>query len=156
MTARDFAAEVAELAAALATRRDVAVARLRATHEAWARDLLGVAAAGDLVAQVRAAVEATVAPAIAAQAAAQLAAAEARQWEIGSWSTGAGEGLASMAEVRALQIAQAWLWSACVASDPDAAARARQLARAAADDPNGMADRHAAHLRALDARLDAA
>lgn len=72
---------------------------------------------------------------------------------IGTWATGSGEGLASMAEVRALQLAQAWLLASGPAPDADAAARARALLGAAESDPNRIAERHAAHMAALHRRL---
>ncbi len=150
---RAFASEVAALEAALAERRSEAVGRLRAVHEAWARALLGVADAGDLVAQVRGAVDRGVTPPRAAEVIAQLHAAEERQWEIGTWATGSGEGLSSMAEVRALQLAQAWLWTARISHDPVAAARARELVDAVATDPNGLGEPHTSDIEALHRRL---
>ncbi|MFO0572039.1 MAG: hypothetical protein U0263_40830 [Polyangiaceae bacterium] len=87
---------------------------------------------------------------VAAEAAGHLRAAEEWQWQIGTWSTGSGEGLASMAEVRSLQAARAWL---CAAVGDAAGARA--LIAGVAGDPNRMGERHAASpLQALRERLD--
>lgn len=96
---RDFAAEVAALELKLTQERDVAVARLRALHEAWARAQLNIQDAGRLIVKVRASVEHGIEPRCAAAAEEQLRAAERHQWEIGTWASGAGEGLSSMAEV---------------------------------------------------------
>ncbi|MCB9714910.1 MAG: hypothetical protein H6712_13670 [Myxococcales bacterium] len=143
---RDFAGEAAELEALKATQRDVAVARLRALHEVWARAVLGLDAQGELVARTRAVVEAGLDPSRASEAIDHLAAAEQHQWEIGSWSSGAGEGLASMLEVRTLQLARAWLL-------PTHERHARELLEAVADDPNRIAERLRPHIDALAARL---
>ena len=129
--------------------RPDAVAKLRAVHEAWARALLGLEEKGDLVAQVRAAVEQGVEEPCAQAAAQQLAAAEQWQWEMGTWATGSGEGLASMFEVRSLQLAQAWLVSVMAPHDALAAAELRRLAMAVSGDPNDVAARQQKHLNAL-------
>jgi hypothetical protein len=155
LVVRDFAAEAAELEALKQTQRDVAVARLRQLHEAWARGRLGLPEEGELVSAVRAAVEAGVDPARAAAAIEQLELAEQHQWEIGTWATGAGEGLASMFEVRALQLARAWLW-VTPPPHPDSGhseATARTLLAAVASDPNDIAGPLRPHIDALTARL---
>lgn len=103
------AAEIAAAEPALAAGGDraVGVNALRALHAQAARQLLG-AAPGDLLdALVIATAE--VAPLARAAAIGHLRAAEALQWEIGGWSTSAGEGLDSLREVRDLQLALAWL-----------------------------------------------
>jgi len=151
MVERDFTAEVAALEAQLTTQRDVAVARLRTAHEAWARSVLAIEAGGNLVAQVRVAVEHGVDTDRARDAIERLREATERQWEIGSWSSGSGEGLSSMFEVRSLQLAQAWLWSA--RSSTGAADEARALLTEVRDDPNRIAERHAGHMQALAERL---
>ncbi|MGE0791343.1 MAG: hypothetical protein AB7S26_37055 [Sandaracinaceae bacterium] len=132
---------------AQAPRDADAVEALRARYEALARAALGVDGTGSIVARVRAAVEAGVDATIAREASARLAQAESMQWTIGAWSTGSGEGLASMAEVRALQIAQAWLVSTLPGEE--AAARADGLLRQAEDDPNRIASRYADDMAAL-------
>ena len=150
MPERNFADEARDLEAALTQDRQVAVARLRTLHEEWPRALLGIGSQGKLVLHLRAIVESGLAPEKAAAAAAQLAAAEQRQWEIGSWSSGSGEGLSSMFEVRTLQLARAWLLSA----NPGGAAAARSLALQVENDPNDIAAPLRKHTQALLARLN--
>jgi hypothetical protein len=150
---RDFDAEIAELEARLTLERDVAVSRLRAIHEAWARALLGIDDTGSLVTRVRAAVERGVDPRLAAKATGQLRAAENHQWEIGTWATGAGEGLSSMRAVRELQIAQAWLWAAQCPEESCARDQALELLEQAAADPNRVAAAYDRDIRALRERL---
>lgn len=147
--ARDFAAEAAELNALLVRQRDVAVARLRTLHEAWARTLLGISPKGELVAATRARVEGGLDAALALKAAEQLAQAEQWQWEIGTWSSGSGEGLASMFEVRTLQLAQAWLHAARASVEPAASPRALALAAEVENDPNRIAEPLQQHWQAL-------
>lgn len=149
----DFAGTVAALTQELGVDRERAVCRLRSVEEAWARAALGVAAEGDLVALVRAAVERGVAGERAQDASSHLAEAERWQWEIGTWSTGSGEGLASMFAVRALQLARAWLLSAAAAAAAGAVAEARRLAAAVRDDPNDVAAAYRPAVEALLARL---
>ncbi|MCB9685954.1 MAG: hypothetical protein H6738_03010 [Alphaproteobacteria bacterium] len=67
-------------------------------------------------------------------------AAEERQWEIGTWSSGSGEGLASMFEVRTLQVARAWL-------TPDRE-EGRALMQQVSDDPNDSGARLRPHIDA--------
>ncbi len=150
---RDFAAELKALESLLTQERTVAVARLRTLHEAWARALLGIDDASKLVTGARASVERGVDPRLAAEAVEQLRAAEVNQWEIGTWSTGPGEGRSSMAEVRTLQVAQAWLWSARSTEHEEATGRARALLKEASEDPNHMVARLARHIQALYKRL---
>lgn len=102
---------------------------------------------------VCAAVEGGISAARAAESIEQFRAAETYQWEIGTWSTGSGEGLSSMRAVRELQIAQAWLWAARAPDDPDAGTQARKLLDEAADDPNRVAVAYSARMRALHDRL---
>lgn len=150
---RNFPAEVAEIEARLSTERDVVVVRLRTVREAWARATLGVDQGENLVIAVRAAVLQGITSARAAEGLEQLAAAEAHQWEIGSWSSGAGEGLSSMREVRELQLAQAWLWAVRAQDDPHAVAKARELLRQVEEDPNRVAAQYSPQIRALYERL---
>lgn len=109
-----------------------AVAELRALEERWARLILGLAVDGSLHDQVQERL-----PVVGAEAAhdalAHLKAAEEWQWEIGTWSTSGGEGIASMVEVYTLKLAQAWL--ALAVGD---SAGARALAEAVAADPNNL------------------
>jgi hypothetical protein len=151
MPERNFADEAFELEAALTQDRQTTVARLRVLHEEWARALLGMEAQDKLLSQIRARVESGLLPGTAAEAASQLARAEKWQWEIGSWSSGSGEGLASMFEVRTLQLAQAWLLS--VQADPESLDAARDLAKQVENDPNDTAAPHRKNLHALHTRL---
>jgi hypothetical protein len=155
---RDFAAEVTSLEKQVNTNAD-AVYGLRALEEAWARHLLGVAPSGDIVKLVhhraqRAFDTATTTGATAAfEALEHLTTAEQWQWRIGSYATGSGEGLASMAEVRALQMARAWLAAALFREThaPALSALATSLAVEIERDPNGMGARYSkaiTHLRA--------
>lgn len=147
---RDFAAEIAALEALVASNQERAVTGLRAVTESWARALLGVREGRELVECVREAVERGIAPDVAERAGGLLADAQRWQWQIGTWATGAGEGLASMFEVRTLQLAQAWLLAAQRRVDDATANRALELLRAVTEDPNRVAarlDEHAAALR---------
>lgn len=138
--------ELAALQARAGLDRFTAVERLRAEHEAAARRALGLPREVDLVPAVRAVVERGAPP--AGTAVTDLAAAEALQWEIGTWSSGAGEGLASMAEVRSLQLARAWL---IAGHAPDTEVLA--LISAVVEDANRIAERHRPHADALRRRL---
>jgi hypothetical protein len=161
-TRRDFAAEAAEATAALQGDRTESVYSLREIEEAWARSLLRLGAKADLAQAVASRVERGLIRtsakkhqrvedlASAREAAAHLARAERWQWEIGTWSTGAGEGRVSMGEVRTLQVARAWL-SAGLAREE--LALARELANEVEADSNGMGKPHAKGLRALRAAL---
>lgn len=147
---RDFAAEVERARADLERDRFVAAGSLRALEEAWARSILGLPEDGVLTGHVRRWVERGRELSRAAEAAAHLHEAEEWQWVIGTFSTGSGEGLASMAEVRTLQAAQAWLRAA---AGDDAGARA--LIAEVEGDSNGMGRREARSLSALKDWLDA-
>ena len=141
------ASRIAALEAELAVDRWKAVSALRAAEEAMARQVLGLGA-GDLVDAVRAVASERTDEARAA-AIHHLAAAEGWQWEIGTWASGSGEGLASMFEVRTLQLAQAWLHGAA----PDGTAEALRLADEVQGDPNRVAARYDAAVEALRGRL---
>jgi hypothetical protein len=138
----------ADLEGSTPARRHELVERLRGAREGWGRALARVAPDVELVPAVRSAVEAGLSPAEARAAAAQLAEAERLQWSLGTLATGAGEGLASMAEVRALQLARAWLLSV-----DGAAEDARALALEVRDDPNRLGARLRPHIDALLDRL---
>src|SRR5690606_2164653 len=105
----DLAAEVERATAALERDRFNAVEQLRELEERWARSQLGLPLQGDLTQSVRQWVEGDPDAALAADAARHLAAAETWQREIGTWASGSGEGLASMAQLRMLTAARAWL-----------------------------------------------
>ena len=66
-TQRSFADEARELEASLPRDRQVAVVRLRALHEAWARAILGLGPKEKLVPGVRVRVESGIAPDKAAE-----------------------------------------------------------------------------------------
>jgi hypothetical protein len=161
-TRRDFAAEAAEATAALQADRAESVYSLRAIEEDWARWLLRLGAKAELAQAVASRVERGLIRtstrkhqrvedlASAREAAVHLARAERWQWEIGTWSTGAGEGFVSMGEVRTLQVARAWL-SALLAKEE--LALARELANEVEADANGMGKPHAKALRGLRAAL---
>lgn len=177
---RDFAAEAASLQHEVNTNAD-AVHALRALEEAWARHLLGLPTSGDIVTLVRKRVErvlertaasahtaasnhgasnhtatsncAATSNQAAFEALEHLTAAEQWQWRIGSYATGSGEGLASMAEVRSLQMARAWLAAALFREThaPTLSALATSLAVEIEHDPNGVGAKYSkaiAHLRA--------
>jgi hypothetical protein len=128
------------------------VEQLRALHEQLARVILGSTEKRVVVA-ARAAAEKTLPVETVRRAIAHLAEAERRQSDIGTWATGAGEGLASMLEVRKLQLAQAWLWSALAAGDPTARDAALRLADEVANDPNDVAANLSKSIAALRKRL---
>jgi len=146
---KDFSARVTALEAKLSTERFDAVASLRMIEEEWARQILGLRLDGKLVADVRRLVERGLDPYLAEDAASHLERAEKWQWEIGTWSSGSGEGLASMFEVRCLQLARAWLFAAGVCRAPGLADEARKLAREVTGDPNRIAKSEQAHADAL-------
>lgn len=131
------------------------VEQLRALHERLARVILG-STEKRIVVVARVAAENTLPVETAKRAIAHLAEAERRQWDIGTWATGSGEGLASMAEVRKLQLAQAWLWSALGAGDPDARQAALRLAEEVENDANDVAADLSRSITALRNRLGAA
>lgn len=146
----DLTAELERAAAGLEGDRFNAVERLRELEERWARLRLGLALGAELTQQVRHWVERDPDPALAAEAAEHLSAAETWQREIGTWASGSGEGLASMAQVRMLQAARAWLLAA--AGDVESA---RALIRQVEADPNGQNSVHLESVRALERRLPA-
>jgi hypothetical protein len=150
---RDFAAEAASLECDVNSNPD-AVYGLRELEESWARQLLALEPSGDIASQVRKRVERVVEPTAASEAFAHLEAAERWQWRIGSYATGSGEGLMSMGEVHALQMARAWLAAALFRQCGDAAMldHANALIIAVEKAGNGMGDRYfkaIRHLRAL-------
>ncbi len=150
---RDFGAEVATLEVELTRDRARAVGGLRSVRERWARATLGLGDDEDLVRGIRRLVEGGLDGTRAGEAAAHLADAERWQWEIGTWSTGAGEGLASMFSVRSLQLARAWLESVRVGGEPAVVAEVRRLVCEVRDDPNDVAARLRGHVEALLVRL---
>jgi hypothetical protein len=153
--ARSFEHEVESLSGRLrdGDRWD-AVQGLRSVEEAWARHLLGLGVAGHLATLVRERVERGVDTTAARAAEVHLAQAEVWQREIGTWATGAGEGLASMAELYELKLARAWLNVAL--AEVEGALRAEAalaLVAAVASDPNGQGEVHARSITALKAAL---
>jgi hypothetical protein len=152
---RDFAAEVTAARARLDAEPFFAAHDLCAIEESWGRQLLGVADTGDIAAAARRRVKAALEPAVAEEASAHLAEAEKWQAQIGSYATGAGEGLTSMGALRSLQMARAWIEAALsrVAGRPIAAKRALALAAKIEGDANGLGTRHAKSLRELRAWL---
>jgi hypothetical protein len=130
-----FEEERARWSAALAGKEHPeAVLGLRALEESWAREILGLPTAGTLHDQAQERLP-VLAPEAARDALAHLKAAEERQWEIGTWSTSGGEGIASMVEVHTLKLAQAWL---CLALGD--AGRASTLTEEVASDPNNLGE----------------
>lgn len=146
----DLAAEVERATAALERDRFNAVEQLRELEERWARSQLGLPLQGDLTQSVRQWVEGDPDAALAADAARHLAAAETWQREIGTWASGSGEGLASMAQLRMLKAARAWLLF--VAGDLESA---RALIAQVEGDPNGQGSAQVESVRALERRLPA-
>ena len=146
---RGFAGDVAAFESMLAEQRGVAVSRLRSVREAWGGRCLE-SRSREISSRrcVRWSNPGSSLPAQRAQSS-SFALPSSGSGEIGTWASGSGEGLASMAEVRALQIAQAWLWAARGSADPGAVDKARALAQEARDDPNDIAAPHAAHIDAL-------
>jgi len=133
-----LAKERAALCLELERDRGVAVVKLRELDERWARAVLELPADGAIHEQVQAfAAQRT--PDQARSAIPHLVNAESWQWEIGTWSTGSGEGLASMYEVYSLQLARAWA-ELLVSRGGDAAARDRagRIAREVWESPNGF------------------
>jgi hypothetical protein len=130
--------------------RCTAVERLRALHEAAARQALGRDDERDIARASRAAVEAGLDPVAARRAALHLGQAERWQWEMGSWASGAGEGLSSMASVRALQLGRAWLLSSI--DDEDARSLLAEVGAAIRQGPDFLARRLSRDLQALEGR----
>lgn len=159
---RDFAAEIARARADLEREPFQAASVLRMTEEDWARDMLGIPGGADIGTAVRGRVKKGLPPSVAAAAAAHLAEAERWQTEVGTYASGSGEGLASMAAVRSFQVARAWLAAAVArggggTADSGKAARlSRSLANRVKGDSNGLGARHAKTLVDLAAWLSAA
>jgi hypothetical protein len=155
--ARSFATEVKSLRGRLQGDDGWrAVYGLRSVEEAWARHILGIGEKGDLATLVRRRVDRGVDATAASQAETHLARAEEWQWRIGSWATGAGEGLASMAEVYALKMARAWLNVALAKMKGQGGRRTRaalSLVAKVAGDPNGQGKPYARSITALQAIL---
>lgn len=155
--ARDFEAEVKALRGRLQdAARWQAVVGLRSVEETWARHLLGVGEQGGIAALVRRRVAGGVDALAARQAEVHLAQAEDWQWQIGSWATGAGEGLAAMAQVYELKMARAWL-NVALASEKGGgqprASAALALVAEVAGDANGQGKPYAKSIAALKAML---
>ncbi len=110
----------------------------------------------DITTLVRERVERAFDHAAAKEGLGHLQAAEQWQWRIGSYATGSGEGLASMAEVRALQMASAWLAVALFREtrEPALSALATSLAVEVERDPNGMGTKYAKAIVDLRAWLE--
>jgi hypothetical protein len=148
----EFARKVAESSAKLGGPEAwEGVYALRAVEEQWARHLLGIGAGDDLHRLVQGCVECGLELDVAEQALLHLREAERYQWQIGSTATGAGEGLMSMASVRQLQTAQAWLEASIARAR---IARARKLAAEIGQDPNRSGAAYRKSLSALEALLE--
>jgi len=135
-----FESERDRLTSSLARDREKAVYGLRNLEERWARHLLELSLESDgkLHDRVRSRLVA-VAPDAIREAVAHVLAAESWQREIGTWSTGSGEGLASMVALYDLRLARAWMLLRLVlAGDRSGLADARSLVDAIASDPNGL------------------
>jgi hypothetical protein len=130
------------------------VSALRGCREAAARALLAAPHPLPIVAAARAAVASGLAPSRAAEARAHLAEAERHEVVIGSWSSGAGEGVASRRAACELALARTWL---LLAEEPDARARESVEATlvAVAAEPNGVGAGLARDVEALRAGLRA-
>ncbi|HWO13714.1 MAG TPA: hypothetical protein VNN80_29630 [Polyangiaceae bacterium] len=152
-----LARQVAELSATLGTpEAGFALASLRVVEEDWARHALGVDMSGTLASQARRSVERGVPLDRLERALPHAKRAVQRQWDLGSFATGSGEGLAVMAEVRELQTALAWLHAGIARHDPVRArhaAEAQRLAREIREDSNGSGRSCERSLRALDELL---
>lgn len=151
----DFAVRLAALQREVDFNLD-AVYHLRALEESWARHLLELEAAGDIASQMHTRVKREVDPTAGAEALAHLEAAEGWQWRIGSYATGSGEGLASMGEVHALQMARAWLAAALFRQSHDVSMRdvASTLVTTVEGAHNRMGERYARAIRQLRALLE--
>ena len=133
-------------------KRGTSVLQLRELHEDAARIAMR-ADAGALVPQVRAALARGISASDAARGIIYLAQAEAFQWEIGTWASGAGGGRASMRSVRELQLARALVLSVIAPHDPPAREQAMALADQVEHDPNNSAADLAADVTWLRAQL---
>lgn len=152
----DFASRAASLQREVDTNLD-AVYHLRAIEEDWARHLLGLSATGNLPSQVHTRIQRAFDQPAAIEAVRHLEAAEKWQRQIGSYATGSGEGLVSMGEVHALQMARAWLTAALFVQTRDVALlkQATALALAVEQAHNGMGRRYAGAIRRLRAFISA-
>jgi hypothetical protein len=150
-TRRSFETDIAAAEARLASDRFAAVEALVGLHESAARAALDLSEQGSLARQVHGAAARGISTDAARRAEAHLAHAERYQWQIGTWATGSGEGLASMSAVRELQLARAWLLT--VLPDADAHARSSALLAELDGDPNDSAARLAPERDALRASL---
>ncbi len=133
-TNEQHAARIAELEALAPSERWTAIEGLRQAWESWARATLELEPAGDLLGQIEARATRGIERGIASDASHRLAMAEKQQWLIGTAATGSGEGLASMHEVRTLQLARAWTLLAI--ADAASLAEARSLVDQVAGDAN--------------------
>lgn len=150
------AIRVEEAHAAGGPGRFTAIERLRVLEEDAARAALGVPLTAEAHALVPLVVERVMRGLeadVGQRAVEHLAAAERWQWRIGSWATGGGEGLASMSEVRTLQLARAWVLSTRAVEDATTKAKALALLREVAEDPNRVAERLMPQVRSLRERL---
>jgi hypothetical protein len=155
--AHDFAAEIGAARSRLDAEPFLAAQELRSLEEGWARQMLGVEGSGDIATVVRQRVKAALDPTIAGEVSAHLAEAEKWQAQIGSYATGAGEGLTSMGALRSLQMARAWIEATLSRTTGYAASTKRALALASKieGDANGLGARHTKSLRELRAFLSA-
>lgn len=133
------AIQVDEARLAKGEPRFLPVERLRVLHERAARLLLDIPLAAPLAVATRDAFEEGLPVVVARRAEEHLAAAERFQWEIGSWASGAGEGLASVREARELGLARGWLLVACAREAPELYPAARALADAVDEDLHDIA-----------------
>jgi len=150
--ANDFEARHAAIVEGRASDPERPVYELRALEEQWAAFFLGLSEGEALIAGVRRRVIEGIAEERVLSAIAHLEEALSQQWTLGTWSSGAGEGLASIAEVRRLQVALAWLHGA--RTDPEGPAHALSLIAQVLEDPNGQGGRYAAMLKELEQKLD--
>ncbi len=151
----DFATRITSLQREVDSNLD-AVYHLRELEESWARHLLNLEATGDIASQVHTRLKSGVDPAAGSEALVHLEAAEGWQWRIGSYATGSGEGLASMGEVHALQMARAWLAAALFLQSDDAAMRelANTLVLRVEQAHNRMGEKYVKVIRQLRALIE--
>jgi hypothetical protein len=145
----DIEEQIAVETARLSTSRYGSVHSLRELEESRACEILGIRPVPDgLVAATRERVCAGIEREVAELACTHLRNAEGWQWEVGSYSTGAGEGFMSMGKVYTLKLTQAWLQAAC-----GDAAQAHALMAEIEGDPNRLGQRFASEIAALRAWL---
>lgn len=132
------AAKVAAAEALLAQNSEDGHYRLEQACIEQARHVVGAALAQDLVTAMRDAVVGGVPPSAARAAAALLARAEAAEITLGTYATGAGEGIASRRMACTIALARAWLVLADDAAQQADAAAA--LATAVRAEPNGVGE----------------